>query len=347
MEIVIPLMDKQQYWYETCGISIQSDTPFSIAQSPFRGTSDIRFTLKTTAGSTEGTYVERAFLGQIKNGAGHPSIAVYRIEKGYILDCHNTARRVEFVIARDASWIDCYAHVGAGQGDIEVWLFGLVMSFILQNRGIFTLHASAIDCGGQAIAFLGSNGYGKSTLAFFFANHGHALITDDVLPIVEKHNMLLARPGFPSVNLWRRTMDQIGSARQLLSVTDTGGGKHRYAIDDLKLARCASEIPLQRIYFLQPMNPDDAEAIRIDTVPSAQAMIDLLAYTRANSMIHLSAQKNLLRIYSRLLSQASIRRLSYPIGFEHLPRIYQAIMGDSLNERTTLKQNTPIARASH
>jgi len=328
MEIVNPIMDKQQYWYETCGVSIQSDTPFSIAQSPFRGAPDIRFTLKTMAGGTEGTYVERAFLGQIQNGAGHPSIAVYRIEKGYILDCHNPARRVEFVIARDASWIDCYAHVGAGQGDIEVWLFGLVMSFILQNRGIFTLHASAIDYGGKAIAFLGSNRYGKSTLAFYFAQKGHPLITDDVLPIIETSGCLLAYPGSPSVNLWSQTLDQLAPTHPPISTAGAPMGKHRYAIESLNLLQCSSGVPLHRIYFLQLKNPNGADSVQIDPVPGAQAVIDLLIQTRANTMIGVPAQQKLLKIYSRLLSQALIRRLTYARGFEYLPQIYEAILQD-------------------
>ena len=29
--------------------------------------------------------------------------------------------------------------------------------------------------------FLGKNGYGKSTLAYFFVQKGHALVTDDLL----------------------------------------------------------------------------------------------------------------------------------------------------------------------
>lgn len=333
MDFVNSLMDKQQYWYETCGVSIQSDTPFSIAQSQFRGSPDIRFTLQTTARGTEGTHVPRTFLGQIKNGAGYPSIAVYRTEEGYILDCHNTARRVEFVITRDASWIDCYADFGAAQEDIEVWLFGLVMSFVLQTRGTFTLHAAAVDCAGEAIAFLGSNGYGKSTLALFFANNGHALITDDVLPVTEKDGRVLARSGSPSINLWRQTLDHLGSAHQVSLITDNVAGKRRYALNDLKLAKCATDIPLQHIYLLHPMNTGDSESIRIEPVTRAQAMIDLLAYTRANSMIGLPAQKKLLRTYALLLSQATVRRLAYPRGFEHLPKLHQAVLESGFDHR--------------
>jgi hypothetical protein len=366
MKAINTLVEKPLYCYETCGLFIESDIPFSIAQSPPRSTPDIRFTMKSSAGSTmpkkiwlpilenendfteketcenstplQGTlkgereqfYPERAFVGQIKNGAGYPSIAVYRIEPGYLLDCHNTARRVVFVIDRDTRWIDCYAHAGAGQEDIELWLFGLVMSFVLQSRGIFTLHAAAVNYDGEAIAFLGSNRYGKSTLAFYFAQRGHPVITDDVLPIMKRNDQLLAHPGSPSMNLWSQTLEQLAPAHVAISKCGAPVNKRRYAIERLKLLQCCSAVLLQKIYFLQPKEPDGGDPVRIDPVGGAQAMIDLLAYTRANSMIELSAQERLLKTYSRLLSQASIRRLTYARGFEHLPKIYEAIQQDKV-----------------
>jgi len=317
-----------RYQYEVCGLCVESDIPFSLPQPAQRAIPDIRFSLKALGHSTATIYPDRRLVGQIKNGAGHPSIAVYEVDRGLVLDCHNTQRRVEFVMPRDGRWIDCYAQSETTVEDIELWLFGLVMSFILQSRGVFTLHAAAVNCRGIAVAFLGSNGYGKSTLAFFFAKKGHSLITDDVLPIVEENNRLFALPGSPSMNLWSQTLDHVGWPDHSSSKPGGAAGKHRYGIDKLGFSRNESAVPLENIYFLQPTIPDDAQPVRIDSVTAAQAMVDLLGYTRANSMIEISAQKNLLRMYSRLLSRASLRRLTYPRGFEHLDEIYRAILQD-------------------
>jgi hypothetical protein len=273
----------------------------------------------------EQLYPERVFLGQIKNGAGYPSIAVYRIEPGYLLDCHNTVHRVEFVIDRDTRWIHCNAHNGAGQEDIELWLFGLVMSFVLQSRGIFTLHGAAVNYGGKAIAFLGSNGYGKSTLALYLAKNGHPVITDDVLPIIETPSSLVAHPGWPSMNLWSQTLDYFepkGSA--------VVKGKRRYGIDLLNVSHCRTGVPLHRVYLLQPKNPDGEAVVQIASVIGAQAVVDLLSYTRANTMIEIAAQKKLLATYSRLISQASVRRLTVTRGLQYLPDVYRAISEDVL-----------------
>lgn len=317
-----------RYRYEVCGLCVESDIPFSLPAIAPRGTPDITFSLKPFGQNADAIYPNRRLVGQIKNGAGHPSIAVYEVDRGLLLDCHNTQRRVEFVMPRDGRWIDGYAHDEATVEDVELWLFGLVMSFILQSRGVFTLHAAAVNCRGRAVAFLGSNGYGKSTLAFFFAKKGHVLITDDVLPIIEGNGRLLALPGSPTMNLWSQTLEQVGWPDHLSCNPGGAAGKHRYALDKFGFSRNKSAVPLECIYFLQPMIPNDARSVRIETATAAQAMVELLAYTRANSMIEISAQKNLLKIYSRLVSQASLRRLIYPRGFEYLDQIYWAVLQD-------------------
>ena len=317
-----------RYQYEVCGLCIESDIPFSLPQATQRVVPDIRFSLKALGHSADTIYPNRSPIGEIKNGAGYPSITVCQLDQGLLLDCHNTQRRVEFVMPRDGRWIDCYAHSETTVEDIELWLFGLVVSFILQSRGIFSLHAAAVNFSGKAVAFLGTNGCGKSTLAYFLVRKGHALITDDVLPVVDKDGRVFAVPGSPSMNLWSRTLDHVG--RPDLSSWKPGdaAGKHRYGIDKLGFYRNESAVPLRNIYFLQPTIPDDGQSVRIDAVTAAQAMVDLLAYTRANSMIEISGQKNLLRTYSLLISQASLRRLTYPRGFEYLDKIYQTILQD-------------------
>ncbi|HXG50491.1 MAG TPA: hypothetical protein VNN77_03680 [candidate division Zixibacteria bacterium] len=314
-----------RYRYDVCGLSIESDTAFSLSPGEASGAPDIRFTLKANEGGTGQMFPERSFLGQIKNGAGHPSIAVYDVEGGYVLDCHNTARRVEFVVGSDTSWIECYPHPGAGLEDVEVWLFGLVMSFVLQQRNVYSLHAAAVICGGRAVAFLGSNGYGKSTLALYFVQRGHALVTDDVLPIVGREGRPFAVPGAPSMNLWPRTLEELvesgraaGGDRQM---------KRRYSAVELQAPFAVSPAPLAAVYLLQPVGTMDQPAESV-ALPRARALIELLAYTRASTMIGLPAQQRLLETYSEFLATLAVRRLIYPRGFEFLPAVYETVACD-------------------
>jgi hypothetical protein len=224
---------------------------------------------------------------------------------------------------RNGQWIDCYARSVTKLEDIELWLFGLITSFILQSRGIFSLHAAAINCRGQAIAFLGANGFGKSTLAYFFVKNGHSLITDDVLPLLNNQGRLFAAPGCPSMNLWIQTLDQLGAEESNLRGS---GEKHRYSADTLKIDFSKSPAPLQRLYVLHPMiGPGKPEVTELS---KSRALIELLSFTRSNSTIDLTDQKALLKTYSSLLSQVPVRILLCPRGFEHLPATYQTILHD-------------------
>lgn len=86
-------------------------------------------------------------------------------------------------------------------------LLGPVMALLLQMRGAFLLHGSALGSGidgGQAFAFLGDKGAGKSTTAAAFLRAGHALLTDDIIAI-EGLEVGAGRisPAFPQVKLTR------------------------------------------------------------------------------------------------------------------------------------------------
>jgi hypothetical protein len=208
-----------------------------------------------------------------------------------------------------------------------VWLFGLVLSFILQARGVFSLHAAAVNCDGQAVAFLGTNGHGKTTLAFFFLRKRHSLITDDVLPLVQQQAEILALPASPTINLWSNTL----SAFADVNGSSNGGAtveKRRHSLDKLDLPFCPCPVRLTHIYFLKRMSKEATEGIHIAPVSPTSGLIGLLGHTRASSTIELERQKTLLKMYGNLISHVSVRRLTYPAGFEFLPTVYDKLLED-------------------
>jgi len=328
------------YRYAIAGLRFNSNIPFSLTEVRDIGdrAPDVNFALKASRLVPEAMFPDGVRIGDIRNGAGHPSIAVWRVGAGYLLDCHNSRKRIRFVMPRDGRWIDCYTEAGSRTEDIELWLFGLVLAFILQARGMFTLHAAAVNCHGRAVAFLGINGHGKTTLAFFFLRKNHSLITDDVLPLVQRDAEFLALPASPTMNLWSNTLSA------LVSVNGSSTGeatleKRRHSLDELNLPFCPSPVRLTHIYLLKRMSKEAADGVHIVPVSRANALIELLGYTRANSMIEPKRQKTLLMTYGQLISQVSVRLLSYPAGFEFLPAVYDKVLDDittlSVSKRET------------
>lgn len=105
---------------------------------------------------------------------------------------------------------------GGDPGLIGFALLGPVMALLLQMRGAFLLHGSALVCGkggGQAFGFLGDKGAGKSTTATAFLRAGHALLTDDIIAIEGlEHGLGRISPAFPQVKLTRAASTALAGA---------------------------------------------------------------------------------------------------------------------------------------
>jgi len=204
----------------------------------------------------------------------------------------------------------------------------LVFSFLLQSKKIFTLHAAAVACEGKAVIFLGGNGYGKSTLASFFLQQNHTLISDDVLPIVEKKGKTWVLPASPSMNLSAKSVRRLGCQIKDPSGLQEHFRKHRYSLSDLNLKFCSEEIPLGAVYFIDrpTQDPQEQALVAIKPVSPSRALLDLLGNTRANTMIELSVQGFVMKMYSNLVAKVPIWHLQYPRKFEFLPVVYEKIL---------------------
>ena len=88
-------------------------------------------------------------------------------------------------------------------------LLGAAMAVLLQQRGLFSLHASAVAIDGRAAIFIGDKGQGKSTMSSMLYGRGHEIISDDIAVIDvastcsddSGDEMLWVRPGFPQFKL--------------------------------------------------------------------------------------------------------------------------------------------------
>ena len=99
---------------------------------------------------------------------------------GYILRFPSIC---DFAISEDLSSITWHPHEGIDESLIEVILKGTLLSFVLNLRGHFVLHASAVSIDNTAVAFAGLSGMGKSTTAALLCAGGAHLITDDALRV--------------------------------------------------------------------------------------------------------------------------------------------------------------------
>lgn len=97
---------------------------------------------------------------------------------GYLLRFYGTC---DVLIDTDLRRATMHPFPGGDPGIMTVLAGGTVLAFVLAIRGEAVLHASAVQVGDAALAFVGASGMGKSTSATLMCADGARLITDDLL----------------------------------------------------------------------------------------------------------------------------------------------------------------------
>jgi hypothetical protein len=137
---------------------------------------------------------------------------------------------VRFRVTENQFVIDANDHSSAAD-----LLVPAVWSVFLAMRGQETLHACAVERGGQALAILGASGSGKSTAGMALLDRDWRLVTDDLLALDANGNAI---PGPPFVRI-----DGIGATAEL-GQRDSGG-KHLIAVSS-----CSAAVPVSSLIIL-------------------------------------------------------------------------------------------------
>lgn len=92
------------------------------------------------------------------------------------------------------------ARRGGSDAAIAAVLNAPVMAALLQQRGLATLHASAVvrPGGGAVLVF----GFGKSALLAALMDRGYRMLADDFTAVAERGGELCALPAYPGLRLW-------------------------------------------------------------------------------------------------------------------------------------------------
>ena len=161
------------------------------------------------------------------------------------------------------------ADADATEDDLRVFLLGSVFGAILQQRGLFPIHASAIEHNGEAVAFMGPSGNGKSTTAAAFLKKGYRLLTDDVCAIQLVDGKPVVVPGYPQGKLW---LDSLNSLE--LSPDDYEPIRNKVLKRAVPVREkfCDEPRPLKRIYQLLK---NDGNTIEKERIPVADTFLPL------------------------------------------------------------------------
>lgn len=218
------------FGYTVFGLTVRSDIPLpELFPAPEAGTPDvtIRTGQITDPESPPGLQAsEDALLLTV------PGVARYRIKGGR-----------EIVIEPDPC---------VPGRNVRLFLLGSAFGVLLHQRGLLPLHANAIDIDGKAVAFMGESGAGKSTVAAWFHDRGHSVVSDDVCVIgFDESQQPYAAPGLPRLRLWAEALALMGREPAGLFRSYIGEEDEKYDVPiDPELA-ARTHVPLAAIYLLE------------------------------------------------------------------------------------------------
>lgn len=198
---------------------------------------------------------------------------------------------------------------GVGDDLAAAWLMGSACTALLQQRGLLTLHASAVCVDAGAVLFLGNSGAGKSTLAAALAMRGFKVLADDVAAVrIAQRGPPLVWPGYPNMRLWADAFGLLGlPAGDRRRVRD---GSNKYLLPAENFA--ASPRKLHAAYNLGQRN---SETLEIRRATPVQALRILRRHThRFRYADGFGNQEAVFRALANIARRVPIQKVTQPAG---------------------------------
>lgn len=203
--------------------------------------------------------------------------------------------------------------------DTATYLMGPVLGILLRLRGVTCLHASAVAFGDTAVAFVGSEGAGKSTTAAALARHGHAILSDDVVALAEHNGSFFVHPAYPYLCLWPESVESLYGSPDALPQFSANYEKRFLSLGKKELRFAERALPLAAIYILGERRGDPAPLV--EELPPQKAFVALVANTFATNTLDTGMRAKEFEILARLAPSVSIRALCAHQDASRLPEL--------------------------
>ena len=156
--------------------------------------------------------------------------------------------------------------------NLRLYLLGSAIAAILHQRSLLPLHANAIVVEGQAVAFMGHPGAGKSTLAAWFHDRGFEFLADDVCVVTwDDAGRPFAHQGIPRLRLWREALE--ASGREASDYERSFDDMDKFTVPTDTINRLPA-VPLSQVYLLEKAGEgEEPGVIRLRGSAAVEALV--------------------------------------------------------------------------
>jgi hypothetical protein len=230
--------------------------------------------------------------------------------------CHFLAHTGAF-LARAGREIIVDPASGVEERALRLVILGPALGLLLHQRGRLVLHASAVEVGGTAVAFMGASGWGKSTSAALMHSRGHGMVADDITVIDLDQDCPTVFPGFPQLKLWPEAVMSLGETPETLP--------RLHPLFEKRARRITREfsqspLPLRCIYVLA-----GGTDLAIEPLQPQEALRELIRHWYGSrygvELVRPIGLSPLFLQCASLANRATVYRLTRPYSLETLPDI--------------------------
>ena len=196
----------------------------------------------------------------------------------------------------------------------KTFLYGSVFSSSLYFNSLLPLHASAIEINGNAIAFCGDSGAGKSTTAAIFEDAGYPIITDDVLSLKETDSS--GFHCFPGPSVSKLNRDSMELTQRPIEDTEILIDKyHLYT----RAWTTKDQLPLKAVFAI--VSDNDASEFAIRPLRGIEKIQIILRYLYRNYWIsNFGVEESVNKNAVALATQISVFKIQRPTNIPINPQ---------------------------
>ena len=232
----------------------------------------------------------------------------------------------EFIVDRQGRQVWYRRDERSSDESFQVYLLGQALSFALVKQGLEPIHATAVVIDGEAVAFMGSNAFGKSMLAASFLEAGHRLLTDDLLVLENSASGTLAHPGPPRIKLFARPASRLFA---ISAATPMNASTTKMIVPLDERQSCARAVPVRVIYSVTaPRESCRVAAAVIEPVSPRDKFVELVKGTFNRRLVDADRSERLFDAMARVADRVPIKRLRYQRTVEQLPDVRAAVLAD-------------------
>jgi hypothetical protein len=251
---------------------------------------------------------ELAYVSAYTGTDGQPALRVWKIAGGNFLRMEYSDG-AQFWLDRRGTRVWAIWNQPLLPEDVATYVLGPVFGLLMRLRGMVCLHASSVACDGDcAIALVGSEGAGKSTTAAALARRGHAVVSDDIVALVEAGNRFLVLPAYPYLSLWSESAEMVFGQNTALPSFSPNYDKRQLLLSENGLPFVTRPLPLRGI-FLFTGRTAEQRAPWIEPITPRQSMFRLVADSYATNLLDSEMRAREFTLLGRLLALVPVYAL--------------------------------------